>query len=118
MGTMYTAVGLLGIQARLIDFLWTIDYGENVRVKALGAETVGGKSCDRYSVQRFENSWDVWLEPVTAVPCKLISRKSDANDRSVQTNEFSWVASAASGPDPFAFSPPSGARKVPPSDLD
>ncbi len=35
MGTMYTAVGLLGTQARLIDFLWTIDYGENVIVKPL-----------------------------------------------------------------------------------
>jgi hypothetical protein len=118
MGTMYTAVGLLGTQARLIDFLWTIDYGENVIVKPLGVETVGGKACARYSVQRFENTWHVWLDRVASVPCKLISRKSDANDRSVQTNEFSWVASAVVGGDTFSFTPPSGAREVAPSDLD
>ena len=107
-GTMYTAIGLLGTQARLIDFLWTIDYGENVSVKGLGTDTVGGKTCDRFSVQRFENNWDIWLDRVTAVPCKLISRKSDANDRSVQTNEFAWVAVAAIGNDTFLFSPPKG----------
>src|SRR5690242_12448212 len=43
MGTMYTAIGLLGTQASLIDFLWTVDYGENVIVKHVGSDTISGR---------------------------------------------------------------------------
>ncbi|HYD16318.1 MAG TPA: DUF2092 domain-containing protein [Hyphomicrobium sp.] len=118
MGTMYLAIGLLGTQARLIDFLWTIDYGEQVSVKALGPDTIGGKTCDRFDVQRFENHWDVWLDRATAWPCKLISRKADANDRSVQTNEFIWDAAQGSEKDMFSFVPPQNARAVRPSELE
>ncbi len=89
MGTMYTAVGLLGTQAKLIDFLWTIDYGENVIVKALGVDTVSGKTCDHFSVRRLRTLRNVWLDRGTAVPCKLISRSSGNNDRSAKRTSFS-----------------------------
>lgn len=117
-GTMYLAIGLLGSQARLIDFIWSIDYGEQVTVKDLGHDTIGGKACDRFGVQRFEDSWDVWIDRATAVPCKLISRKSDSNDRLVQTNEFVWVAAKAFDKETFSFTPPKDAREVGPSELD
>jgi hypothetical protein len=118
MGTMYLAIGLLSTQARLLDFLWTIDYGEQVGIKALGTDTIGGTTCDRFSVQRFEDNWDVWLDRATALPCRLISRKSDANDRLTQTNEFVWGAAKTVDKDTFIFTPPKDAREVGPSELE
>jgi hypothetical protein len=116
-GTMYLAVGLLNLHARFIDFLWTLDYGENVKVAAGGAETIGNRQCDRFSVDRFENDWEVWLEQTgIPLPCKLVSRTMDGG--TVQTNEFVWKANPDFSPDAFAFSPPKGSREVDVSDFE
>lgn len=118
-GTMYTAIGLLGTQAKLIDFIWTIDYGEQVSSKAIGSQNIGEETCDRFSVQRFEQQWDVWLRKDGApVPCRIVSRKLDANDRTVQTNEFAWVDTPAFGQDLFLFTPPADAVEVGPSEIE
>lgn len=118
-GTMYLAIGLLGTQAKLIDFIWTIDYGEQVSSKAVGAEKIGSETCNRFNVQRFEQQWDVWLRnEANPVPCKIVSRKLDANDRPVQTNEFVWVDTPAITPELFTFIPPSDAKEVRPSEIE
>jgi hypothetical protein len=119
LGTMYVAAGLLNIQTRLLDFLWTVDYGENVKVTAGALEAVGGRQCRRFDVDRFEDDFEVWLEPEgTPLPCRLISRRTDGNARTVQTNEFNWKPARAIAPETFVFSPPAGSREVGVSDLD
>lgn len=118
-GTMYLAIGLLGTQAKLIDFIWTIDYGEQVSSKAMGAEKIGGETCNRFKVQRFEQQWDVWLRSgADPVPCKIVSRKLDTNDRPVQTNEFVWVDAPTLTPDLFTFVAPGDAKEVRPSEIE
>lgn len=118
-GTMYTAIGLLGTQAKLIDFIWTMDYGEQLTRKALGPETIGGKTCDRFNVRRFERSWDVWLEREgLPVPCRIVTRALDANDRSMQTNEFQWIADPVFNSELFVFAPQKDAQEVSASELE
>jgi hypothetical protein len=115
---MYLAIGLLGTQAKLIDFIWTLDYGEQMRTEAGGSDTIAGEACNRFSVQRFESTWDVWLsDSDPPLLCKLVSHRTDANDRRVQSNEFTWVRTPEFAPGTFSFVPPAGAREVGPSDL-
>ncbi len=118
-GTMYLAAGLLNIQARFIDFLWTVDYGEDVSVAGGDGETVGDRRCSRFSVDRFEDDWEVWLSPTwPPLPCRLLSKRTDGNAGVVQTNEFTWKATPAISPSTFLFSPPKDSRAVGVSDLD
>ncbi len=118
-GTMYLGVGLLGAQAKLIDFLLAVDHGEQVTVETLGGETIEGRSCDRLSVRRFDDRWDVWIErDGPPVPRKLVSRALASNDRSVQTNEFEWTTVPSFTSDLFSFAPQKDAREVSPSDIE
>jgi hypothetical protein len=117
-GTMYLAIGLLGAQARLIDFLWTVQDADHVSVK--GQDTIAtGTTCDQTKVRRFEDDWDVWLERSDVpLPCKIVSRRTDAHDRLVQTNVFHWKRDPTITPDTFSFLPPQGSRQVGASELE
>jgi len=118
-GTMYLAVGLLGSQAKFLDFIWTVEFGELQNVTAHGEDTVNGKACDRFTVQRFDQSWDICLDrKPPPLPRKVVSRALASNDRSMQTNEFEWFEPAALAPGLFSFVPPPGAREVRPSELE
>lgn len=117
-GTIYLVAGLFSTQARLIDFLWTVDYGRDVDVTAFGTESVGDKKCARYRVSRFEDNWDAWLDQSDAsLPCRVRSTGRDANDRSVQTYDFRWVTEPKVSSDVFDFTPPAGTREARVSDL-
>lgn len=122
-GTMYGATGMLAMQARIVDFLWTVDYlvtlGDDVRVASKGVGTVAGRECNRFQVERMEDSWDVWLEQSDPpLPCKLVSRRRDDPSGMVQTNEFSWQRSPDVPSETFTFVPPPGSKKVDASELD
>lgn len=118
-GTMYLAAGLLNIEARLLDFLWTVNYGDDVSVSASGSGSVRGRECSRFNVDRFEDKWEVWLDKTgVPLPCKLVSRRTDGNARVVQTNELSWKANPVFSTETFDFTPPKGSRKVDVSDLE
>ncbi|MEW5963075.1 MAG: DUF2092 domain-containing protein [Pseudomonadota bacterium] len=122
-GTMYKGAGMLSLHARVLDFLWTVDYlltlGETVRVTARGADSIGGRECRHLLVERMDDVWDVWVEDsATPLPCKLVSRRLDDPADPVQTNELSWII-APNLPDAlFTFTPPPGVKKVYPADLD
>jgi hypothetical protein len=118
-GTMYLAIGLLGAQARLIDFLWTVQDGDRVGVEGQDTAAITGTSCDQMKVHRFEDDWDVWLERSDVpLPCKIVSRRTDAHDRLVQTNTFRWKRDAKIAPETFSFLPPEGTRQVGASELE
>ncbi|WP_072396041.1 DUF2092 domain-containing protein [Hyphomicrobium sp. CS1GBMeth3] len=118
-GTMYLGIGLLGVQAKLIDFIWAVGDSEQISLKSIGLETIGGKSCDHLSVQRFEHHWDVWIRrDGIPAPCKIVNRSLDSNDNSVQRNELVWAENPAFRPDLFVFVPPAGAVEVWPSEFD
>lgn len=122
-GTMYKGAGMLALHARVLDFLWTADYlvtlGETVRVTARGADSIGGRECRRLRVERMDDVWDVWVEDSpTPLPCKLVSRRLDDPADPVQTNTFTWTADPKLSSETFKFTPPSGATKVYPADLD
>lgn len=122
-GTMYKAIGALTLQARMVEFFWTVDYlvstGEDVQVKAQGFETIGGKRCRRTIVKRFEEEWDVWVED-GGVPyvCRLVSRTTGQGAFTTQSNDFTWTAQPSFNSDHFAFTPPKNARKVHVYDLE
>lgn len=122
-GTMYGATGILAQQARVVDFFWTVDYlatiGEDVRVLDKGSvEKIDGQQCRRLSVDRMDDSWDVWVaEGDLPLPCKLVSRRRDTSAQ-VQSNYFEWTATPKFAADTFVFTPPAGARKVENYELD
>jgi hypothetical protein len=123
LGTMYLATGLLKIQARMIDFFWTVDYitigYSEGRITPGASEKVGGKKCDRFTVKHFEDIFDVWLEESNIpLPCRLVSKRTDGTSLTSQANEFTWMDSQSFGAETFQFSPPEGAKEVELSDLD
>jgi hypothetical protein len=113
---MYAAAGILAAQARVLDFFWTVDYAsisEEVRVSAIKATIVGNRKCNGFSVERFEDRWEVWLEATgVPMPCKLISRRKDGSALTVQSNEFKWVMTPNYSAKTFEFSAPQGTNKV------
>lgn len=118
-GTMYLAVGLLGSQAKFLDFIWAVEFGELHSVTPHGEDTVNGKACDRFAIQRFDQSWDICLDrKPPPLPRKVVSRALASNDRSMQTNEFEWIEPANLAPGLFSFVPAPGAREVRPSELE
>jgi hypothetical protein len=122
-GTMYKAIGALTLQARMIEFFWTVDYlaatGEDVQVTAFGGEKIRGKSCQKYRVKRFEEEWDVWIERSgTPYLCKLVSRTTDQTAFTVQTNIFSWNKQPQFKSGLFNFKPPAGTRQVHVSEIE
>lgn len=122
-GTMYKATGVLALQARVVDFIWTADYlvtlREDVRVLDKGIETVGGRPCRRMLVERMEDSWDAWIASEGApLPCRLVSRRRDDPARTQQTTDFTWAPDAVTPAERFTFSPPAGAVEVSPADLE
>lgn len=123
MGSMYKASGMLALQVRVIDFLWTAEYfvtvGETVRVVDRGASRIGDRQCRHITVERMHDQWDVWLQTSGApLPCKLVSHRSDDPARAVQTNEFTWTIDPVIPPDTFTFAPPAGSKEVSASELD
>jgi hypothetical protein len=118
-GSMYLVAGLLNLQARFIDFLWTMDYGRDVSISQERIETIGTKQCRHISVHRFEDDWEVWLEQTgTPLPCKLLSRRTDGSALTAHSNVFRWKESPVFSEDIFSFAPAKGSRKVEVSDLD
>lgn len=122
-GTMYGATGILAQQARIVDFFWTVDYleavGEDVRVLDRGAvEKIAGQECRKFSVDRMDDSWDVWIaQGDLPLPCKLISRRRDTSAQ-VQSNVFTWTADPKFTTGDFEFTPPAGTRLVEDYELD
>jgi hypothetical protein len=121
-GTMYFAADTMMIQARMIDFFWTTDLwaavGEVVKISALGTSAIKGRECNRVSIRRHEEKWEVWLEKSgPPLPCKLVSRRTDGAAFTVQTNEFHWNIKPTFPPETFVFTPPQGSKKVDFSDI-
>ena len=117
LGTMYLAAGLMVIQARMIDFFWTVDFsasrGTSVTIAATGPQTIGTRKCDGFTVERFEDKWEVWLETSgIPLPCKLVSRRLDGSGHTSQTNTFVWEVDQIPPPETFDFSPPKGSKEV------
>ncbi len=106
LGTMFKAIGGLTLQAKLIEFFWTVDYlsigAEDVKFTAGGNTQFRDKTCRKYQVVRALEAWDVWIAQ-GGIPflCRLISRTKDQSAYTVQSNELSWT-----------FKPPANARKV------
>lgn len=123
MATMFKAIGILTLQARMVEFFWTVDYlarvDEDVRIERHGTNEIGGKSCRKFAVKRFEEEWTVWIqEDGNPVLCRLISRKTDQSAFTVQTNDFSWSDGVELNSALFVFEVPANVKKVHPFDLE
>ena len=123
LGTMFKAIGGLTLQAKLIEFFWTVDYlsigAEDVKVTAGGSTQIRGKTCRKYQVVRALEAWDVWIaQGDTPYPCRLISRTKDQSASTVQSNEVTWTLKPSFNSAVFAFKPPANARKVSMSGLE
>ncbi len=79
--------------------------------------------CDGYTIvdrsADVTDTWQVWLEQgAVALPCKLVTRSSDAIDNDTQANEFTWKQNPVFAADVFAFKAPANAKEVDAGGLD
>ncbi len=119
LGSMYTAAGLMNIAGRMLDFFWAVDAGFDLKVESLPDIKVDGQDCRGIRVERFEEIFEVWLDPTsTPRPCKLINRRSDGAATAEQTTLFKWVSKPVLSTEAFSFDPPKGSRQVDPIDLE
>lgn len=121
LSTMYSAAGLMNITGRMLDFMWTANYGKagkDVTITSLPAIMRNGRRCDGVKVIRFEEVHEVWIaDGASPLPCKLISRRTDGSATSVQTHLFTWTAATRPPEGTFKFTPAAGSRKVDALDL-
>jgi hypothetical protein len=117
LGTMFKAIGGLTLQARLIEFFWTVDYlsvgAEDIKVTAGGSSQIRGTTCRKYEVVRATEAWDVWIaQGEVPFACRLISRTTDQSASTVQSNELIWTLKPSFSADTFVFKPPANAKEV------
>lgn len=113
LGSLYVAAGLVGVQPRMFDFFWTVDYldkfGDYPKIVAIEPQTIGGQTCDGVRLSFRDDEWTVWLERSDRrFPCRLISKKTDHSGSTIQTNTFAWAKDAQISEGTFAFVPPEG----------
>ena len=123
LSTMNLATGLLAVEARVLDFLWTARYvdqdGGFRLVRGLGDVTVGGRSCQGFAVARDQDRWEVWFDRAgRRLPCRLVSQRRDGASEISQTNDFQWVDAPTFSDDIFVFVARKGARRVDAFDLE
>lgn len=114
-GNLYLVAGLIGVEIRMVDFFWTVDYlaarlgyGE---VKAGTAKRFGDKTCDGYTLARDQDRWQVWIDrSPQRWPCHLVSKRVDGNAALTQTNAFTWQVAPAIAGGTFSFVAPEGHR--------
>jgi hypothetical protein len=113
--------GELGIDAQVLNFMdivHTIVADNNgTTIKAGGSETIGGKTCEAFTVNTNSGSdtWQAWLEKGDKpLLCKLVYHSVDGP---AQSNTFSWNAAPRESAGAFGFSPPAGSTKVDVGDL-
>ena len=112
-GNLYLVAGLVGVEIRMIDFFWTVDYlagdlGYGL-VTQNGAKKFGAKVCDGYRVARDQDRWDIWVDrSAERWPCHLISKRIDGNAALSQTNAFTWQLAPKISASTFKFAPPKG----------
>ncbi len=113
LGTMYTIAGLTNITGRMLDFFWAVNAGRDVTLSEIPWLQVGGRQCAGIRVVRFEETFDVWLEPKgDPLPCRLQSRRIDGAATTVHTYIFKWKSPATTAADAFSFTSPKGSRQV------
>ncbi|MFY0614287.1 MAG: DUF2092 domain-containing protein [Hyphomicrobiaceae bacterium] len=115
-GSLYTAAGVVGVQPRIIDFFWSVDYlatlGGFPRITSTGPLKVGGKTCDGVRLVYKEDEWNVWLErSERRFPCRLVSKRKDGSAFTIQTNTFTWSEKRQIADSEFQFSPPRGHKR-------
>jgi hypothetical protein len=115
-GNLYLAAGLIGVEIRMVDFFWSVDYlatgGDYGRVSKLDQRSFRGKTCDGFKVERGEDAWSVWLDrSATRLPCHLISKRKDGSAFVTQTNTLTWKFAPETPESTFSFSAPKGHRK-------
>ncbi len=115
LATMYSAVGLMNLAGRMLDFFWAVDRKSigDTEISATQIPSIrqGGRDCQGISVQRFEEQFDVWLPAQgTPLPCKLITRRSDGSSMTTHTHVFTWTKTPSFDDGAFSFVPPQGSR--------
>jgi len=121
--TVNLFTGLIVVEPQTLLFLDAVQAvatsQETAQASASGTETVGGRTCKRYTVAGSDGAtWEAWLEAADLpLPCKLVSRDSDDPGATVQTNEFTWAPNAAQSADTFKFTPPQASKQVDFGDL-
>ena len=114
-GNLYLVAGLIGVEIRMIDFFWTVDYlaarlgyGE---VKPGSARKFGEKTCDGYTLARDQDRWQIWIDrSPQRWPCHLVSQRVDGNAALTQTNAFTWQVAPKISDRTFKFVAPKGHR--------
>jgi len=115
-GNLYLTAGLVGKQVRMIDFFWSVDYlasvGGHAKLKKLPSRKVGAKTCDGFNIKYHDDDWSVWLERSNVLlPCLLISKSTDGNALTTQTNTVAWKAKPNITANTFRFVAPKAHKK-------
>lgn len=111
--------GMISMEPHTLLFLQTVKTVANGESKVTaapsGAETVGGRTCNKFSIAASDGAvWEAWLSDADIpLPCKLISRDRDDPNAAVQTNVYKWASDPApADPDLFTFTPPQDSKHV------
>mgnify|MGYP001820302227 CR=1 FL=1 len=115
-GSLYVAAGLVGVQPRMIDFFWSVDFlatlGCFPRITSTGPLKVGSKTCDGVRLVYNDDEWHVWLErSERRFPCRLVSKRKDGGAFTTQTNTFTWPEKRQIADSEFQFSPARGDKR-------
>ncbi|MGI9409420.1 MAG: DUF2092 domain-containing protein [Hyphomicrobiaceae bacterium] len=115
-GNLYLASGLLGLQARLIDFLWSVEYlavgGGTGWVSKLASRQFSGRTCDGFKVARGDDTWSVWLDRSDERrPCYVVSSRLDGSALVTQMNTLTWKPTKDISAGTFHFTAPKGHQR-------
>jgi hypothetical protein len=121
--TIDKAQSKFAIELPLADlFTWNSDSEQAKRLTSgflVQQETVGGHACDHYAFRQKDVDWEVWIaKDASALPYKLVI--TDRRDPSMPQYAavLHWNFPDKLDDATFAFSPPSGAKKIVMADIE
>ena len=121
-GTILQAVKAVAenydLETPLVDlFSWGEDPTLPPKIKSafyVGAETIGGFSCDQYAMRQDLVDWQVWIrQKGEALPCKLVITSTDDPSMPQYSAVYTWIPNKTYPASAFTFVPPKGATKIP-----
>jgi hypothetical protein len=120
--TIDKAQSKFAIELPLADlFTWDSDKEQDKRLTSgflVQQETVNGHACDHYAFRQKDVDWEIWIaKDASALPYKLVI--TDRRDPSLPQYAavLRWNFPDKLDDGTFAFSPPSGAKKIVMADI-
>ena len=89
-------------------------------IKDLGSGVIGGVECDHLAFRAKDTDWQIWIaQGKDPYPCRYVITSKSVDQAPQFTMEIrDWKAGAAVASSAFSFTPPAGAKRMDPKDLE